>query len=109
MTEQTEKSVPLSVVRDLVDALLSFTGRDDLIPVVELEGVGWAIPSGVHDSPDWVGRKEAEHDIACILENRDGKSVSVISVSLEDEGCVSGQCLGGREDFRRFFGPGLWE
>lgn len=104
-----EPSAPLSVVRDLVDALLSFTAKDDLIRVVDVEGLGWAVPGGVHDHPEWVDQSGAEHDIKCLLTNGDGKGVSVISVSLVDGGSVSGECLRNREDFLRFFGSGSWK
>lgn len=108
MTEQPDPSVPLSVVRSLVNVLLSFTEAADIIPVVDLDGVGWAMPSRFRDA-EWMDREGAAHDIACVLSNRDGKAVSVISVSLEDGGSVSGECLRTEGDFRRFFGRGFSE
>lgn len=102
-----EPSVPLSVVRSLVDAVLSYCGSSHWTVVVNLEGMGWAISRDSGVSPYWVRRDEAIHDIQCLLTNRDGMSVTVITVPKD--GAVWQETLDDKDDFIGMFGSGSWK
>jgi len=97
-----------SQLESVISTLLSFIDPETaaIVPAVALEDSRWCLPGGPGVA-EWFSRKDATHDIACILSNRDGKTVSVISVS--DDGAVAGEYLRTKEDFVRYFGSDSWK